>query len=74
MENILNDLKTFTKVIFDGNILNLQKFQQFLHRLKINGCLDDDVYQSLLSTAASTTTLYAGSSTLHKKEYRCDRS
>ena len=65
MEDILNDDKTFKKVPFDDNIGNLQKFQQFLYRSKKNGCLDDDVYQSLRPTAASTPTLY-GLPKLHK--------
>ena len=38
MEDILNDHKTFKKVPCDDNIGNLQKFQQFLYRLKKNGC------------------------------------
>ena len=58
MEDILNDHKTFKKVPCDDNIGNLQKFQQFLYRLKKNGCFDDDVSQSLRPTAASTPTLY----------------
>ena len=57
MEDILNDHKTFKKVSFDDNIGNQQNFHQFLYRLKKNGCLDDDVYQSLRPTAASTPTL-----------------
>ena len=65
MEDILNDHKTFKKVPFDDIIGNLQKFQQFLYRLKKNGCLDDNVYQSLRPTAASTPTLY-GLPKLHK--------
>ena len=65
MEDILNDDKTFKKVPFDDNIGNLQKFQQFLYRLKKNGCLDDDVYRSLRPTAASTPTLF-GLPKLHK--------
>ena len=55
----------FKKVPFDDSIGNLQKFQQFLYRLKKNDCLDDDVYQSLRPTAASTSTLY-GLPKLHK--------
>ena len=43
MGDMLNDDKTFKKVSFGDNIGNLQKFQQFLYRLKKNGCLDDDV-------------------------------
>ena len=63
MEDILIDNKAFKKVSFDDNIGNLQKFQQFLYRLKKNNSL----YQSLRSTAAPTPTLY-GLAKLHKNE------
>ena len=65
MEKILSDKTAFMQVNKDDNVSNLEKFQNFLYRLKKNKNLDDTIYQEIRPRAASTPCLY-GLPKLHK--------
>ena len=55
MENILKDK---FKLATNNNLKQLQKFQNFLARLKKSGAINQEVYRRIRSTATSIPTLY----------------
>ena len=58
-------IKRSKKFLLMTTLAIFKNFNNFFYRLKKKGCLDDDIYQSLRPTAASTPTLY-GLPKLHK--------
>ena len=57
MENILKDKSKF-KLATNNNLKQLQKFQNFLARLKKSGAINQEVYHRIRPTATSIPTLY----------------
>ena len=67
MKLIFCDRIKFHPVNHNNNFQQLQKFQQFLARLKKRKAIDDEVYQRIRPTFASTPTLY-GLSKIHEND------
>ena len=61
------DRTTFQSANHNNNLQQLQKFQQFLARLKKRKAIDDEVYQRIRPISASTPTLY-GLPKIHKND------
>ena len=57
MENILKDKSKF-KLATNNNLKQLQKFQNFLARLKKSGAINQEVYCRIRPTTTSIPTLY----------------
>ena len=64
---ILCDRTKFQLANYNSNLQQLQKFQQFLARLKKRKAIDNEVYQHILPISASTPALY-GLPNIHKND------
>ena len=58
MLDIIGDESKFSHVTADDNLKNLKKSRSCLRYLRNKNCLNDDVYNRIYPTAASTPSMY----------------